>query len=532
MKGLTGVPVLMLLLGLTGRGIQVGATVHVGDHVIALRPYSWFSSRPTAPGAQAIAIVPGMTNTILLSGVVADPGGAGIPDATIDLLYLASPSAASYSYLLVTTDSSGHYTATFDAVPDAIDGGVAFAGIGKAGYEGQYHYIMIDTQTAEYDVTMRPGPIQISTGQTIEVTVAANDSICNNNLQDTHPWPLEYEWVCRAIQVISPTAGTLTVQVLPNAGTTSGAQLEVETADGDIVRGFALTQSVPVQAGQLVGVELEIPYGSGNDRTFTLVTSMGGNTGPYTNHLGCFTDGPNRALPVFAASTLSMTPDVCKSQCAGYPYAGVQWSIECWCGTTLGYDQVSASECNLPCSGDASVSCGAGYHNDIYSTFNSHVEIERDAVQYATGPRGCPGGPLDCGGAYYDRSPGNWGDYQARTDDVDLFDDDNGVVIGGTEDGEWVTFVVDVPQPGTYTVEFRTASPSWRTVTPTINVGVWTGSSATWTQNQIVPNTGDWHTYTSWFSTTNVTLPAGTQTMTVWFGGGWINLRSIRWILQ
>src|SRR5215831_6588782 len=102
MKGLTGVPVLMLLLGLTGRGIQVGATVHVGDHVIALRPYSWFSSRPTAPGAQAIAIVPGMTNTILLSGVVADPGGAGIPDATIDLLYLASPSAASYSYLLVT----------------------------------------------------------------------------------------------------------------------------------------------------------------------------------------------------------------------------------------------------------------------------------------------------------------------------------------------------------------------------------------------------------------------------------------------
>ena len=91
---------------------------------------------------------------------------------------------------------------------------------------------------------------------------------------------------------------------------------------------------------------------------------------------------------------------------------------------------------------------------------------------------------------------------------------------------------VDVPRAGMYNVEFRTASPSWRTVTPTINVGMWTGGSATWTLNQIVPDTGDWHTYTSWSSPTTVTLPAGTQTMTVWFGGGWINLRSIRWVLQ
>ena len=289
---------------------------------------------------------------------------------------------------------------------------------------------------------------------------------------------------------------------------------------------------MPVQAGELVVVNPELPYGSGSDRTFTLVTSMGSNTGPYTNHLGCFTDGPNRALPVFAAFTPSMTPDVCKSLCAGQPYAGVQWARECWCGNTLGYEQVAASECNSPCTGDASVSCGAGYHNDIYATLNAEIEIQRDAVDYATGPQGCPGGPLDCGGAYYDKSPGNWGDYQVRTDDIDLFNDDNGVVIGGTEDGEWVNFTIDVPQAGTYKVELRTASPSWRTVTPTINVGIWTGGSATWTRNQVVPATGDWHTYTTSISATNVTLPAGTQTMTVWFGGGWINLRSIRWILQ
>jgi hypothetical protein len=225
-----------------------------------------------------VAIVPGVTNTIALSGVVTDPSGAAMPGAVIELQYLPFPASRNWSYVSATTDSGGHYTVTFDAVPDAIDGGLALASVGKAGYDGyDYQYVKIDTQAARYDFRMQ-SIVQISVGQTIQVTVAANDSICNNNLQDYHPWPLEYEWVCHPVRVVSSTAGTLTVQLLPNAGTTSGVQLEVSSSTYD--GGFELTQSLSVEAGQLVGVSPEIPYGSGSDRTFTLVTSMSGSTGP------------------------------------------------------------------------------------------------------------------------------------------------------------------------------------------------------------------------------------------------------------
>jgi hypothetical protein len=228
-----------------------------------------------------VAIVRGTTNTMTLSGFIHDSTGTGIPGAGLDFLYLPSPSARSYSYVRATTDSTGHYSVTFDAVPDAIDGGVAFASVGKAGYEIHYHYIFVDTTTAEFDLTMLP-IVQISAGQTIEVTVTANNSICVNNFQDSHPWPLAYEWVCQAVQVIPATSGTATIELLPNSGTNSGVQLEVET--DNIVKGFDLTQTVPVQAGQLVGVAVEIPYGS-SDRTFTLVTSIAENTGPLMQYL-------------------------------------------------------------------------------------------------------------------------------------------------------------------------------------------------------------------------------------------------------
>ena len=148
----------------------------------------------------------------------------------------------------------------------------------------------------------------IAPGQTIQVTVAADDSICDNDIQDFHPFPLDSEWVCHYVVVTPPTTGNLIVQLLPNSGTNSGAQLVAETATAEVERFFDLTNSLPVVAGEPVLVYPEIPYGS-SDRTFTLVTSMG------------------------------------------------------------------------------------------------NVEIQRDAVDYATGPQGCPGGPLDCGGAYYDTSP-------------------------------------------------------------------------------------------------------------------------------
>ena len=144
-------------------------------------------------------------------------GRCRIPGATISLLYLPSPSAKTYSYLTTTTDANGNYAVTFDAVPDAIDGGLAFAALDETpGYAFEYRYVRINTRTAVYNFAQRPA-VLITAGQTIELTVAADDSICDNNVQDTHPWPLDQEWVCHTILVTAPAAGNLSVQLLPKS---------------------------------------------------------------------------------------------------------------------------------------------------------------------------------------------------------------------------------------------------------------------------------------------------------------------------
>ena len=110
------------------------------------------------------------------------------------------------------------------------------------------------------------------------------------------------------------------------------------------------------------------------------------------------------------------------------------------------------------------------------------------AETFTGGVNGCWEGPFQCGGGYYDETPGNWGDAQVRPGtDVDLRDDDGGIVIGGLDGLEWVTFPVNVPQSGQYTVTFRTASPADRPEgSGVINVGIH-GVDGSWVRTNIYP---------------------------------------------
>ncbi|KAK4223829.1 WSC domain-containing protein [Podospora fimiseda] len=87
---------------------------------------------------------------------------------------------------------------------------------------------------------------------------------------------------------------------------------------------------------------------------------------------GCWTDNvPNRALPgkTFAdgAMTLTRCANFCKV--SSYGWFGVTYSSECFCGATLdpNSEQVAESDCNMPCSGDASEKCGAGNRLNVYA---------------------------------------------------------------------------------------------------------------------------------------------------------------------
>jgi len=154
-----------------------------------------------------------------------------------------------------------------------------------------------------------------------------------------------------------------------------------------------------------------------------------------------------------------------------------------------------------------------------------------EAETFAGGGQGCWQGPFYCGGAYHDETPGNWGDAQVRPDtDVDLWYDDGGIVIGGLDGLEWVTFQINVPETGRYAVAFRTASPEGRPAeSGYVNVGVY-GVEGSWVGNQVVPVTGgpgQWHNYVTWTAPSTIFLPAGPQTLTMWAAGGWYNVRSM-----
>ena len=83
----------------------------------------------------------------------------------------------------------------------------------------------------------------------------------------------------------------------------------------------------------------------------------------------CYKDSHNRILPHGFYSSLSMSMDSCKSNCLskGYDYAGVQFGKECWCGNDLPGNHLKRpySECNMPCLGDRSQTCGQGWRMNV-----------------------------------------------------------------------------------------------------------------------------------------------------------------------
>ncbi|KAI5199776.1 hypothetical protein E4T39_06075 [Aureobasidium subglaciale] len=83
---------------------------------------------------------------------------------------------------------------------------------------------------------------------------------------------------------------------------------------------------------------------------------------------GCFVDGNPRALAYSAGSKSDNTPYKCASTCQslGYKYAGTEYGSECWCANTAPSTSTKATDCNMPCAGDNTQTCGAGNRLSVY----------------------------------------------------------------------------------------------------------------------------------------------------------------------
>ncbi|KUJ08648.1 WSC-domain-containing protein [Mollisia scopiformis] len=103
--------------------------------------------------------------------------------------------------------------------------------------------------------------------------------------------------------------------------------------------------------------------------------------------LGCYTDltDTGRTLP-WQQSQLnasSMTVESCLFACkdGGYAFAGVEFGQQCFCGVVLGNStsKVDLSECNTPCTGNSSESCGDA------ALLNLYVAADIESTEPCTG---------------------------------------------------------------------------------------------------------------------------------------------------
>ena len=137
------------------------------------------------------------------------------------------------------------------------------------------------------------------------------------------------------------------------------------------------------------------------------------------------------------------------------------------------------------------------------------------------GARHRAGGNYDTGGqgTAYNVTSVNGSDNAYRSDGVDLettTDTGGGDDLGWTTAGQWFKYTVNVATAGTYTVALRLASPT--AVTDGLHIANSSGTNLSGNVN--VPATGGYQTWTTVNAT--VTLPAGTQTLTVdQDNGGW-----------
>lgn len=207
-------------------------------------------SPPTAPSTAA-PVPPSRAAQITLTGRVIDSDSSDpIAEAVVSI-------NGRYS---ARSDASGG-----DSVAGLLDYGFDYTFVSAPGYESDYRFIsgMLD---GRQDFRLRPID-RIHAGESKVVTVAPNDTLCVNNVQDMPG--VGPSFLCRSVRVLALSDGTLTIEVVsPQPG--EPPQVEVETVNAPVCCSERIENptSLQVKAGIEVRVSVEIPWGSPTSRSF------------------------------------------------------------------------------------------------------------------------------------------------------------------------------------------------------------------------------------------------------------------------
>lgn len=98
------------------------------------------------------------------------------------------------------------------------------------------------------------------------------------------------------------------------------------------------------------------------------------------SYIGCYNDSGVRDLEYYNGASPSNSKEYCAKECAnkGYEYFGIQDTQQCFCGSSYGKYGTSEN-CNMPCSGNNSETCGGSWVNSVYKISTTTTSANTDA---------------------------------------------------------------------------------------------------------------------------------------------------------
>jgi hypothetical protein len=344
-------------------------------------------------------------------------------------------------------------------------------------------------------------------------------------------WTASGQWFRYTVNVA--TAGTYTVSILVASPSAVGDAFHISNSSGTNLSGsVAVPATGGYQTWTTVTANVTLPAGT---QTLTVNQDAAGwnidSLKFASSGGGSCTTKPNAPTGLAASGTtssstnLNWTADTAPANCSISSYTVLRngTSIGTASGTSFGVTGLAAST-NYSFTVEATDAAGT-------SAASSAVSVTTLASSGGEGPypgpsaAAVPGTVMaenyDTGGqgVAYNVTSTNGTDNGYRSQGVDLETASSpatGNDLGWTASGQWFRYTVNVSTAATYKVSFLVASPS--AVGDAFHISNSSGTNLS--GSVAVPATGGYQTWVT--VTANVTLPAGTQTLTVnQDAGGW-----------
>jgi uncharacterized protein involved in high-affinity Fe2+ transport len=458
------------------------------------------------------------------NGIVIDPpfypaptGSATITGNTVTGLLSGESAFVNNSSGFVATVSGNSWQG---ATPEGPYGGTAAAIPGTVMAENY------DTggQGVGYSVTSTNGSANSYRSDGVDLEAATAPAT-----GDDLGWSAAGQWFRYTVNVA--TAGSYKINFLVASPTAVADAFHLSNSSGTNLSGsVAVPATGGYQTWVTVTANVTLPAGQ---QTLTLSEDAAGwniDSMAFASSSPTCTSTPTAPTSLAASGTtssgtsLNWTADSAPANCSISSYTVLKngASIGTATGTSFAVTGLSAST-TYSFTVEATDAAGT-------SAASSAVSVTTSASSGGEGPYGgtpaaVPGTVqaenYDTGGqaVAYNVTSTNGSDNGYRSDGVDLevtTDTGGGVDLGWTTSGQWFRYTVNVATAGKYTVTFRVASPT--AVADALHISNSSGTNLS--GSVAVPATGGYQTWSS--VTASVTLPAGTQTLTVnQDAGGW-----------